>query len=107
MGLKKRKRRPWSYYTNPKHADKATSAGVDLVDKLLMWDHESRLTARQALEHPFFDPIRDIEIRQSITPELASSDSSSTYEYEYYDSDGDDDGEGEDEEDDEDGEGVI
>ena len=32
--------------------------GLDLLDRLLVYDHEKRWNARQAMEHPFFDIVR-------------------------------------------------
>ena len=34
------------------------SQGMDLLDKLLVYDGDQRLTARQAMYHPFFDEVR-------------------------------------------------
>ena len=31
---------------------------LDLLDKLLVYDHNKRLTAKEAIYHPFFDPVR-------------------------------------------------
>ncbi|KNC48607.1 CMGC/CK2 protein kinase [Thecamonas trahens ATCC 50062] len=88
-GIKKRKRRSWLHYRNPKHQEKCTTLGMDLVDKLLRWDHEHRLTARQALAHPFFDPVRHTDVPQHLPPLPASSTGSSS-EYVYYYDDEDD-----------------
>jgi casein kinase II subunit alpha len=33
--------------------------GLDLLDKLLVYDHQLRWTAKEALEHKFFDDIRN------------------------------------------------
>ena len=33
--------------------------GLDLLDKLLVYDHDVRLMAREAMMHPFFDEVRD------------------------------------------------
>lgn len=33
--------------------------GLDLLDKVLVYDHDMRLTAREAMAHPFFDAVRD------------------------------------------------
>jgi casein kinase II subunit alpha len=44
----------------------APAQGIDLLDCLLVYDHEVRCTAQQAMDHPFFDPVRDrvdVEIR--------------------------------------------
>lgn len=32
---------------------------LDLLDKLLVYDHDKRLTAQEAMAHPFFDDVRD------------------------------------------------
>lgn len=34
--------------------------GINLLDQLLVYDHEQRLTAREAMMHPFFDDVREI-----------------------------------------------
>lgn len=33
--------------------------GIDLLDKLLVYDHDVRLTAQQAMRHSYFDPVRE------------------------------------------------
>jgi len=33
--------------------------GCDLLDKLLVYDHTRRWTAKQAMQHTFFDPVRE------------------------------------------------
>lgn len=33
--------------------------GLNLIDKLLVYDHGERLTAKEAMMHPFFDVVRD------------------------------------------------
>jgi casein kinase II subunit alpha len=38
--------------------------GLDLLDKLLIYNHQKRLTAHQALQHPFFDPVRERVLSQ-------------------------------------------
>lgn len=34
-------------------------AGIDLLEKMLVLDGDERLTAELALEHPYFDGLRD------------------------------------------------
>lgn len=52
-------RRPWSRFVNDENAQLAGHAEtVDLLDKVLRYDHLERLTAKEALAHPYFDPVR-------------------------------------------------
>merc|ERR1712000_740572 len=40
----------------------------DYLDKLLRYDHQERLTAKEAQGHPYFNPVRDPEaFKQSLT----------------------------------------
>jgi casein kinase II subunit alpha len=34
-------------------------SGFDLLERMLCYDHQERVTAKQALAHPFFDAVRD------------------------------------------------
>lgn len=51
-------KRPWISML-PKGAPVPPQEGLDLLDKLLVYDHDARLTAKQAMQHAFFDPVRD------------------------------------------------
>mmetsp|Transcript_1780 Transcript_1780/g.2574 ORF Transcript_1780/g.2574 Transcript_1780/m.2574 type:complete len:507 (+) Transcript_1780:137-1657(+) len=49
--------------------------GLNLLDKLLIYNHEERLTAKEAMMHPFFDVVRDkvrIEIQNRWVKENSS-----------------------------------
>ena len=59
--------------------------GIDLLSRLLIYDHRQRLTARQAMEHAFFDPVRErveAEVRYfnnyRLMPQQPSSSSTSS-----------------------------
>ena len=50
-------RRPWHHFVGgacPMPGDDA----LDLLARLLVYDHSHRLTAREAMAHPFFDEVR-------------------------------------------------
>jgi len=49
----------WSIFINEENRDLATKEAVDLVDNLLRYDHQTRLTAEEAMNHAFFNEIRD------------------------------------------------
>jgi casein kinase II subunit alpha len=52
------RRKPWLSYLTP-DCPIPSSEATDLLDKLLVYDHEQRWTAREALGHAFFDEVRD------------------------------------------------
>lgn len=52
------RRKPWLSFLTP-NCPIPSSEALDLLDKLLVYDHEQRWTAREALGHIFFDEVRD------------------------------------------------
>jgi serine/threonine protein kinase len=52
------RRKPWLSFLTPE-CPIPTAQALDLLDKLLVYDHEQRWTAREALGHSFFDEVRD------------------------------------------------
>lgn len=51
-------RKPWSKFINTSNSQFATDTAIDLVDNLLRYDHKERLTAAEAMNHPYFDEVR-------------------------------------------------
>jgi casein kinase II subunit alpha len=69
--------RPWVSFldtstSSPSSMTPHPSAeGLDLLSKLLQYDHEYRLTAKEAMQHPFFDPVR-MSIQRGLFEERAA-----------------------------------
>ena len=75
------RKQAWADIALPHGCPKPSDEGLDLIDNLLVYDHFFRLTARQAMLHPFFDAVRDrvqVEI-QLMFPHYSSSSSSGDY----------------------------
>jgi len=51
-------RRPWSKYVAQGAEHLASPEAVDLIDRLLRYDHAERPTAREAMAHAYFAPVR-------------------------------------------------
>lgn len=49
---------PWNEYVNAKNQHLANADAIDLISHLLRFDHQERLTAQEAMNHRYFDPIR-------------------------------------------------
>ncbi|KAM3174393.1 hypothetical protein ACTXT7_010633 [Hymenolepis weldensis] len=45
---------PWDSLITAENSDVATVEALDLVEKLIVFDHKCRLSAEEAMEHPFF-----------------------------------------------------
>jgi casein kinase II subunit alpha len=54
----RRKPQDWRAFVTPENAHLATPDAIDLVDKCIRYDHTDRITAEQALKHPYFDLVR-------------------------------------------------
>eukprot|EP00897_Mesotaenium_endlicherianum_P005178 jgi/Mesen1/4689/ME000241S03727 len=54
-------RKPWSKFINSDNQHLLSGEAVDFLDKLLRYDHQDRLTAKEAMAHPYFYPIRQAE----------------------------------------------
>nr|XP_027204930.1 casein kinase II subunit alpha-like [Dermatophagoides pteronyssinus] len=55
LGRHSRKR--WEKFINRENSHLVESDAIDFLDKLLRYDHAERLTAREAMEHPYFYPV--------------------------------------------------
>uniref|UniRef100_A0A8C1Y2N4 non-specific serine/threonine protein kinase n=2 Tax=Cyprinus carpio TaxID=7962 RepID=A0A8C1Y2N4_CYPCA len=55
LGRHSRKR--WERFVHSENQHLVSPEALDFLDKLLRYDHQSRLTAREAMEHPYFFPV--------------------------------------------------
>ncbi|KAK7346921.1 hypothetical protein VNO80_21445 [Phaseolus coccineus] len=54
-------RKPWSKFINADNQHLVSPEAIDFLDKLLRYDHQDRLTAREAMAHPYFSQVRAAE----------------------------------------------
>ena len=47
-------RKPWSRFVTSENQRYFSNEAIDFLDKLLRYDHQERLTAREAQAHPYF-----------------------------------------------------
>ncbi|XP_039009357.1 casein kinase II subunit alpha-2-like [Hibiscus syriacus] len=53
--------KPWSKFINADNQHLVSPEAIDLLDKLLRYDHQDRLTAKEAVAHPYFSQVRAAE----------------------------------------------
>lgn len=51
-------RRPWSRFVTTENQRYISNESIDFLDKLLRYDHQERLTAQEAQDHPYFGGYR-------------------------------------------------
>eukprot|EP00300_Choanocystis_sp_HF-7_P007378 c15268_g1_i1.p1 GENE.c15268_g1_i1~~c15268_g1_i1.p1 ORF type:complete len:356 (+),score=89.11 c15268_g1_i1:125-1069(+) len=51
-------RKPWSTFIKPENEHLCPPEAIDFLDRLLRYDHQERLTAQEAMDHPYLAPIR-------------------------------------------------
>ncbi len=52
--VRRHQRRPWSRFITSDNQRFVSNEAVDFLDKLLRYDHQERLTAKEAMGHPYF-----------------------------------------------------
>lgn len=50
--------KPWSKFIKPENQVYCNEDAIDLLSKMLIYDHAERILPREALEHRYFDPVR-------------------------------------------------
>ncbi|KAF2468061.1 Pkinase-domain-containing protein [Lindgomyces ingoldianus] len=51
-------KKPWQSFVNAENQRFVSHDAIDFLDKLLRYDHQDRLTAKEAMAHPYFAPVR-------------------------------------------------
>lgn len=50
--------KPWQKFIKPETQSLCGEDALDLLSKMLVYDHAERITPREALEHRYFDLVR-------------------------------------------------
>ncbi|PWN32601.1 Pkinase-domain-containing protein [Meira miltonrushii] len=61
-------RRPWSRFVTTENQRYISNESIDFLDKLLRYDHQERLTAAEAQDHPYFEPVKAAAAKGEIPP---------------------------------------
>jgi casein kinase II subunit alpha len=52
-------RKPWAKFVTSANDQLVTEEALDLLNKMLRYDHAERVTPKDAMEHAYFKPVKD------------------------------------------------
>uniref|UniRef100_A0A672FTY7 non-specific serine/threonine protein kinase n=1 Tax=Salarias fasciatus TaxID=181472 RepID=A0A672FTY7_SALFA len=76
LGQQTRKR--WEQFIQSENQHLVSPEALDLLDKLLRYDHQQRLTAAEAMQHPYFYPVVKEQVNANTDGTKAISSSNAT-----------------------------
>lgn len=59
-------KKPWSRFITSENQRYISNEAIDFLDKLLRYDHQERLTAREAQDHPYFGSSNENLLRNQV-----------------------------------------
>ena len=59
-------KKPWSKFVTTDNQHLVSDEAIDFVSKLLRYDHQERLSAKEAMGHAYFAPIREMAAAESV-----------------------------------------
>ncbi|ETO21271.1 hypothetical protein RFI_15933 [Reticulomyxa filosa] len=58
-GLQRCQKKEFIKFVNQDNKQYISTEALDLTDRLLRYDHQDRLSPREAMKHPYFDPVHE------------------------------------------------
>ena len=55
-------KKSWQKFITNENAALCPDEGLDLLSKMLVYDHAERITPKDAMEHEYFEPIRQYHL---------------------------------------------
>lgn len=71
LGRHSRKR--WERFVHAENQHLVSPEALDFLDKLLRYDHQERLTAREAMDHPYFNPVKEANLAKAVSSSSSSN----------------------------------
>ena len=56
---------PFEDFVNDRNKDRVSEEALDLLRKMLVYDKNRRITPRDAMKHPYFEPIRALQSQKT------------------------------------------
>lgn len=69
------KGKPWTYYSKKSNPRLLSKEALDLLDCFLKFDHEERILPKEAMKHPYFEPVIERRAQAAKNKENSKVDS--------------------------------
>eukprot|EP01083_Nonionella_stella_P062992 163740_1 len=66
-------RRPWKRFVTPENKHLCSQEAFDLLNHMLVYDHQARITPTEAMKHPYFEPVMQANGGERIRQTQSSS----------------------------------
>lgn len=67
----------WQKFVTQENRQLVSEEAIDFVSKLLRYDHQERLTAQEAMAHPYFAPVKAAALTEAAAKAASSGGGSS------------------------------
>jgi casein kinase II subunit alpha len=57
--LSQHSKKPWPKFVTTQNEHLVSEEALDLLSKMLKYDHAERVTPKDAMEHPYFKPVKE------------------------------------------------
>ena len=70
-------RKRWERFVHGENQHLVSNEAIDFLDHLLRYDHAERLTAKEAMDHPYFKPVVEDAARRGASDNRANGSAGS------------------------------
>ena len=60
-------RKPWSKFVTSQNEHLVSEEALDLLSKMLRYDHAERITPKDAMEHTYFKPVKEFHAKGGLS----------------------------------------
>lgn len=65
-------KKSWRRFVTPENESLVSDDALDLLDKMLQYDHQKRPTCKEAMAHPYFHSVRAAEKAGGVPPAVSA-----------------------------------
>jgi casein kinase II subunit alpha len=57
-------KKPWQKFITSENSHLCPNEAIDLLSRMLIYDHAERITPKEAMEHDYFAPVREMQMKK-------------------------------------------